>query len=222
MPPDRADPEECLLALTAEALRRAVPDQSLLPDSLGLQGTANAFVLLGLLPEARAEAILAGHRAALEEKGIGNLWGVTKGELTVRPGAHGYWDWQLAGSGGLREIPLSVAAAGIRCVTPKAEVHFDWVKQTPAGLWLSYRATSQDRDGAMQGPRTPMEQALSEISVTDDTGHHYRLNFAGGAGGWSGARGRPPWQWRGQLTADRSPAGSPPAVLPCRRPHRPR
>jgi hypothetical protein len=32
---------------------------------------------------------LAEHRLALERRGFGNVWGVTKGELTVRPGAHG-------------------------------------------------------------------------------------------------------------------------------------
>jgi hypothetical protein len=45
---------------------------------------ANAFVMLGLLPEPEAEAILAGHRLALERKGLGNGWGVTKGELSVQ------------------------------------------------------------------------------------------------------------------------------------------
>jgi hypothetical protein len=42
----------------------------------------------GLLPEPQTEEILARHRLALERKGFGNVWGVTKGELTVRPGAH--------------------------------------------------------------------------------------------------------------------------------------
>ena len=60
------------------------------PVSLGLMAVANALVMLGLLPEPRAEAILAEHREALERSGFKNAWGVTKGELTVRPGAHGY------------------------------------------------------------------------------------------------------------------------------------
>ncbi len=91
------DPENCLRSLAAEALLRAAPGEALLPVSLGLQAVANAFVMLGLLPEARAEAILAEHRSALERKGFGNVWGVTKGELTVRPGAHEYWESRIAG-----------------------------------------------------------------------------------------------------------------------------
>lgn len=203
MSSDRLDPGECLRALTAEALRRAVPGQSLLPVSLGLQATANAFVMLGLLPERRAEAILAEHRAALEREGFGNLWGVAKGELTVRPGAHDYWDARLAGGAGLREVPMSVAAAGTRCVTSTAEVRFEWVKQTPAGLRLSFQATSVDRGRPPDSPGTPLEQALTEISVTDDNAHRYHLRSAGAVR----SRDRSQWQERGQLTAEPGPAG---------------
>jgi hypothetical protein len=194
-----------LRALTAEALRRAIPGQSLLPVSLGLQATANAFMMLGLLAERRAEVILAEHRAALEREGFGQDWGVTKGELTVRPGAHGYWESRMAGGTGLREVPLSVAAAGTCCVTSTADVCFEWVKQTPAGLRLSYLATSHERGGQPQGPGTPLEQALAEISVTDDSGHRYRLHSLGGVR--SAPRDRSQWQERGQLTADAGPAG---------------
>jgi hypothetical protein len=80
------DPEGCLRSLTAEALLHAHPDRPLFPSSLGLMAVANAFVMLGLLPEGRAEAILAEHRAALERMGIANVGD----ELTVRPGAHEY------------------------------------------------------------------------------------------------------------------------------------
>jgi hypothetical protein len=59
MPEDPVDPEECLRSLAAEALRWAHPDRPLFPDSLRLMAVANAFVMLGLLPEPRAEAILA-------------------------------------------------------------------------------------------------------------------------------------------------------------------
>ena len=106
------DPEDCLRSLTAEALLHAHPDRPLFPSSLGVMAVANAFVMLGLLPEVRAEAILAEHRDGLERKGLGNGWGVTKGELTVRPGAHQYWESRVTGSAGLREVPLLVAAAG--------------------------------------------------------------------------------------------------------------
>ena len=104
------------------------------PGSLGLMAVANAFVMLGLLPEPRAEAILADHKSALERMGLGNAWGVTNGELTVRPGAHEYWQSRVAGPGGLREVPLLVAVAGVCCPTSVAEVCFEWVKLTSTGL----------------------------------------------------------------------------------------
>ena len=200
------DPGECLRALTAEALQSVDSGQPLLPVSLGLQATANAFVMLGLLPEAQAEAILAGHRTTLEDRGFGDLWGVAKGELTVRPGAHGFWESRMAGPAGLRDIPLAVAALGIRCVTSAADVRLDWARMTPAGLWLSFEAVVP-YPGRGPLPRPPMDQALPEISVTDETGHRYRLTAARGMGGFR-VRDRQEWHWHGQLTA-KSPGAGP-------------
>ena|SRR5216684_1415401 len=80
-----ADPESHLRLLTGEALEDAVLGRPLAPVSIGLQAVANAFVMLGLLPENRAEAILAEHKSALE----GNGFEIRGFELTVRPGAHG-------------------------------------------------------------------------------------------------------------------------------------
>ena len=76
---DAMDPADCLRSLTAEALLRAHPDGPLFPVSLGLMAVANAFVMLGLLPEPQAEQILAEHRGALEHKGLTSVWGVTTG-----------------------------------------------------------------------------------------------------------------------------------------------
>ena len=143
--PDPVPPEDCLRSVAAEALRWA-PHRPLFPDSVGLMAVANAFVMLGLLPEPRAEAVLADHKSALEREGFGNTWGVTKGELTVRPGAHGYWQSRMAGPGGLREVPLLVAVAGVCCPTSVAEVCFEWVKLTSTGWQLSFRATAPDPD----------------------------------------------------------------------------
>jgi hypothetical protein len=46
------DPEDCLRSLAAEALQWA-PHRPLFPESLRLMAVANAFVMLGLLPEPR-------------------------------------------------------------------------------------------------------------------------------------------------------------------------
>jgi hypothetical protein len=124
---------------------------------------ANALVMLGLLPEARAEAILAEHRDELEHIGFGNGWGVTKGELTVRPGAHEYWESRAAGSAGLREVPLLVAAAGARCPTSVAEVCFEWVKLTSTGLRVSFRATAADPDGYELPSRSACVDAAGHV-----------------------------------------------------------
>lgn len=209
MSADPAHPEECLRGLTAAALLRARPERDLLPVSLGLQATANAFVMLGLLPEEQAEDILAGHRTALEDKGISGPWGVDRGELTVRPGAHRFWVWRQAGSAGLREIPLAVAPAGIRCATPAAEVDIGWVTATPAGLRLTFEGAATD-PGGRHPPRPPVDQAVTDMSVTDDGGHRYELT-ATGAGGFRG-RDRREWRWHGQLAAEPGPAW-PPAWL---------
>jgi hypothetical protein len=166
---------------------------------------ANALVMLGLLPEPRAEAILAEHRLALERKGFENAWGVTKGELTVRPGAHEYWQARTAGAGELRETPLSVAAAGVRCPTSVAEVCFEWVRLTPAGLRVSFHASEPDPSAAPPPPHVMTRQAMSEISVTDDTGHVYDPAVEGVA--WSRVRDRREQEWRGQVLLGPDPAG---------------
>ena len=77
MPEDPLNPEDCLRSLAAEALLWA--PHRLFPESLGLMAVANAFVMLGLLPEPRAEAILADHKSALERMGFGNAWGAHEG-----------------------------------------------------------------------------------------------------------------------------------------------
>ena len=47
-----------------------LPAGPLFPVSLGVMAVANAFVMLGLLPEPLAEAILAEHRSELERQGL--------------------------------------------------------------------------------------------------------------------------------------------------------
>lgn len=203
MPDDRVNPEDCLRSLAAEALLWA-PHRPLFPVSLGLMAVANAFVMLGLLPEPRAEAVLADHKSALERMGFGNIWGVTKGELTVRPGAHEYWESRMAGPGGLREVPLLVAAVGVCCPTSVAEVCFEWVKLTSMGWQLSFRATAPDPGGNPPAPDVVMGQAMSEISLTDDGGQSHGLRAEGV--GWSRLRGWGEQEWHGEVLLDPNPA----------------
>ena len=204
-PVNSVDPEDCLRALTAEALSWAHPERPLFPVSLGVMAVANAFVMLGLLPEPLAEAILAEHRLALERRGFGNVWGVTRGELTVRPGAHEYWQSRTAGSGGLRDIPLAAAAVGVRCPTSVAEVVFEWLKLTSEGLQLSFRATAPYTGCEAPDLDAPMRQAMSEISLTNDAGHSYDLNVD--RVGWG--RNRDRQEWHGRVLMDQDPASRP-------------
>ena len=102
----REDPEAFLCELLAP-LSGARPGRSLPGVPFSREAVANAFVMLGLLPEARAEEILAGYRTELEAKGF--RFGVLTGELSVRPGAYGYQDAQAASREDLTGIPLAVA-----------------------------------------------------------------------------------------------------------------
>jgi hypothetical protein len=206
MPEDPVNPEECLRSLAAEALQWA-PHRPLFPESAGLMAVANAFVMLGLLPEPRAEAVLADHKSALEREGFGNTWGVTKGELTVRPGAHEYWQSRMAGPGRLREVPLLVAAAGMCCPTSVAEVCFEWVKLTSTGWQLSFRATAPDPGGNPPAPDVVMGRAMSEISLTDDAGQSRDLRAEDVC--WSRRLDRQEQEWRGHVLVAGDPASKP-------------
>lgn len=208
MSDDPVDPEDCLRSLAAEALGWA-PHRPLFPESLRLMAVANAFVMLGLLPEPRAEAVLADHKSALEREGFGNTWGVTKGELTVRPGADGYWQARMAGPGGLREDPVVVAVAGVCCPTSVAEVCFEWVKLTSTGWRLSFRATAPDPDIRVNPPdlQVVMGQAMSEISLTDDAGQSHELRAE--AVGWSRDLDRHEQEWHGRALVACDPARRP-------------
>lgn len=203
-------PEECLRSLTAEALLRAQPDCDLLPDSLAVMATANAFVMLGLVAEDRAEEILAGHRAALEAKGVAPGRGVNVGELTVRPGAHEYWTARGDSVAALADLPLRVLPAGARFpVTVSGqpgEICLEWLTLTRSGWRMTYRASgSRARaepdaaDAARQPLSAAAEQVLAQVVVADDTGHRYQLTPGRGSG-WL-RTGRDEWELHGEAAA---------------------
>ena len=78
------DPEAYLRAITAP-LARAREGSPYPVARLSVEAVANAFVVLGLLPAARAEEILAAQRPVLEAAGF--RVGREIGELSVNPGA---------------------------------------------------------------------------------------------------------------------------------------
>jgi hypothetical protein len=97
---------------------------------------------------------------------------------------------------------LSVADAGVQCPTSVAEVCFEWVKLTSAGLQLSFQVTAPYPGGDPPDPQTPMQQAMSEISLTDDAGHSYDLTAVLVGWGRSGDR----QEWHGRVLAPQDPA----------------
>jgi hypothetical protein len=126
----REDAEAVLSALVAplSAARRGMP----LPGvAFSREAVANAFVMLGLLPERRAEAILAQYRPRLEAEGF--RIGVLTGELSVRPGAHGFQDARAARPPARSAVP---APAGVATGTADPP----W--PTPAECYLAVLASA--------------------------------------------------------------------------------
>ena len=134
----REDPEALLRELVAP-LSQARPGEPLPGVPFSREAVANAFVMLGLLPEQRAEEILAGPRLALEAKGF--RFGVLTGELSVRPGAHGFQDAQQASRDSLTQIPLAVTAGPVPIPLSGMNLTLTWAVLTAAGVKLRLRAT---------------------------------------------------------------------------------
>jgi hypothetical protein len=113
----------------------------------------------------------------------------------------------MAGPGGLREVPLLVAVAGVCCPTSVAEVCFEWVKLTSNGWQLSFRASAPDPGGNPPAPDVVMGQAMSEISLTDDAGQSHELRAQDVD--WGRSLDRQEQEWHGHVLVARDPASTP-------------
>jgi hypothetical protein len=203
------DPEAFLRAMVAP-LRAARRDGSLPGVPFSREAVANAFVMLGPLPEARAEEILAEYRRELEAKGF--RLGVLTGELSVRPCAHGYQDALAASQDDLTGIPLAVAAGPVPIAFGDTDLSLLWVTLTPGGAKLSLDAITRDDARPPQlsyrvlpGDRQLSGDIGSGLSVTDDLGRTYRLRSAGMQGSLAGPGRR---RWSGTMLAEPQSAGS--------------
>lgn len=196
----REDPEAFLRVMAAQlgTARRGRP----LPGvPFSREAVANAFVMLGLLPERRAEEILAEYQPRLEAEGF--RLGILTGELSVRPGAHGFQDARTADQGNLAQIPLAVAAGPAHIPLGGVDLSVTWVTLIPGGLRLRYCARMRD-NGRMS--ETLGEQIQSGLSVTDNTGRRYRAVPGSGRGtGVSGRRGDQAPRWHGEILAEPEP-----------------
>lgn len=95
------------------------------------EAVANAFVMLGLVPERRAEEILAEHRHRLKAEGF--RIGVLTGELSVRPGAHGFQD-------ALEAVPPACGSGPAPAGVTTGTADPPW--PTPAECYLAVLASS--------------------------------------------------------------------------------
>jgi hypothetical protein len=209
VPMSSEDPEAFLRAMMAplSAAQRGEP----LPGvPFSHEAVANAFVMLGLLPEPRAEEILAEHRTGLEAKGF--RFGVLTGELSVRPGAHGFQDAQAVGQDSLTRIPLAVATQTMPIALGGMELSLTWATLTPGGMRLGFRATGQFGSGMSSHARRPYrvppgqqlaEQIQAGVSITDNLGQKYRLRPVRGRGTIpSGRPGQSAASWDGEMLAE--------------------
>jgi hypothetical protein len=202
------DPEAFLRAMVAP-LSRAGRGQPLPGVPFSLEAVANAFVMLGLLPEARAEEILAESRRDLEAKGF--RFGVLTGELSVRPGAYGYQDALAASRADQTGIPLAVATGPVTIPFGGTELVMTWATLTPGGVKLRLRAAIPDHGQPLRRPVREVpgqrfaEEIRSTLQVTDDLGRRYRLRPMN----WGDSPGEPGRRrWRGEVLAEPQPAGT--------------
>ena len=200
----REDPEALLRAMVAP-LSRARRGRPLPGVPFSREAVANAFVMLGLLPGARAEEILGQYRPELEAEGF--RLGVLTGELSVVPGALGYHEALAASRADLTGIPLAVAADPVPIGFGGTELVLTLATLTPGGVKLRLRAVIPDPSQPLRelpGQRFAAE-VRSGLAVTDDLGRTYRLQPVT----WGDAPGEPGRRrWRGEVLAEPRPAGS--------------
>jgi hypothetical protein len=198
------DPEAFLRAMVAP-LSRARRGRPLPGVPFSREAVANAFVMLGLLPGARAEEILGQYRPELEAEGF--RLGVLTGELSVVPGALGYHEARAASRADLAGFPLAVAAGPVPIGFGGTELVLTLATLTPAGVKLRLRAVIPDPGQPLRelpGQRFAVA-VRSGLAVTDDLGRRYRLQPVT----WGDAPGEPGRRrWRGEVLAEPQPAGS--------------
>ena len=196
------DPEAYLRGITAP-LARAREGSPYPVARLSLEAVANAFVVLGLVPAARAEEILAAQRPVLESAGF--RVGREIGELSVSRGTHGFQEARAAALDSPRQIPLAVAAGPVRCRLRRHDLAITWATLTPEGIRLRYHGDARDADRdlarALAGEIT---EDITELSITDDAGVTYRVpaaNVPVTSSGQCSASGETRWIPEGEFLA---------------------
>jgi hypothetical protein len=215
------DPEGYLRAMAAP-LAWAEEGSPLPVTRFSLEAVANAFVVLGLLPAARAEEVLAAQRPALEA--VGFRVGLTIGELSVQPDARAFQEARGAEANSLRSTPLAVAAGPVRCRLRGHDLTITSATLTPEGIWLRYHGDAlESARREVNAHLGQFNEDITELSITDDTGATYLMPPGGVHGGAYGrtrlrsASGEPLWIPQGEFLAvpasgEAFSGGGPPAV----------
>ena len=196
------DPEAYLRAIAAPLAR--VREGSPYPVArLSLEAVANAFVVLGLLPAARAEEIFIAQQPVLEAAGF--RVGREIGELSVNPGTRNFQEARAAALDSPRQIPLAVAAGPVRCRLRRHELAITYATLTPEGIRLRYHGDARDGDRDLaRALLTEITEDIAELSITDDTGGTYRVPAAdvpGTISGQGSPSGETRWIPAGELLA---------------------
>ena len=195
------DPEAYLRAITAP-LARAREGSPYPVARLSLEAVANSLVVLGRVPAARAEEILAAQRPVLEAAGF--RVGREIGELSVNPGTHGFREARAGAAASLRQLPLAVAGGPLRCRLRRHVLTITWATLTPEGIRLRYHGDA--RDGDRDLARTlagEITEDIAELSVTDNTGRTYQVpaTVPGIISGRCSAAGQTRWTPEGEFLA---------------------
>ena len=162
------DPEAYLRAITAPLAR--VREGSPYPVArLSLEAVANAFVVLGLLPAARAEEIFIGQQPVLEAAGF--RVGREIGELSVNPSTRSFQQARAAVLDSPRQIPLAVAAGPVRCRLRRHDLAITYATLTPEDIRLRYCGDARDGDRDLaRALITEITEDIAELSITYDAG----------------------------------------------------
>lgn len=213
-------PEGYLRDLTAP-LARAREGSPLPVARFSLEAVAHAFVILGLLPPARAEEILAAQRPVLHDAGFRPLDGRTIRELGVSAAARDWQEAQAAAPARLRSVPLAAAAGPVRCRLRGHDLVITSATLTPEGIRAHYHGDAREGDDDQaRGWGEQVTGEIGELSITDDTGGTYLVPAGQVSGHVSGqhlASGGTLWAPEGKFlgvpaTGEAGSRSRPPAV----------
>jgi hypothetical protein len=214
------DPAAYLRAMAAP-LAWAEEGSPLPVTRFSVEAVANAFVILGLLPAAGAEEILAAQRPVLEAAGF--RVGLEIGELSVTSDARAFQEARATGTDSPGWTPLAVAAGPVRCRFPGHDLTITSATLTPEGIWLRYHADAQEGERRQAGGiAKDVADEITDLSITDDTGGTYLVppgqvnGVAHRRRGLRSASGRPLWIPEGDFLAvpvpGKAASGGGPAV----------